>query len=217
MMSANSKLTYFTMLPVLRLIALLGVLATEAWLLWNPHGWELKWDALAGFFAALLALFVLERKDHQVTPSRPSKADRVTPTDVAVFEKLLELLKPEGVISFLREHDFGGSFFREDVAPLHTFVAIGRNPNNEFIEPGLEKERQILLENASGLAMLIAKYTTPNAFDRLSVLPSNLVNSPRPDWVQREAKELNEAASAFVEIYDDFVRFCRGRIANGTV
>jgi hypothetical protein len=204
------------MLPVLRLTALLGVLATEAWLLWNPNGWELKWDALAGFFAALLALFVLERKDHQITPPRPAETERVTPTDVGVFEQLLELLKPSGVISFLREHDFGGSFLRDDITPLHTFVAVGGNPDNEFVDPALEKERQLLFNNASHLAMLIAKYTSPNAAGHLSVLPNRLVNSPRPDWVLREAKELNEAASAFVEIYDNFVRFCRARIANGS-
>lgn len=157
------------MLPTLRLIALLGVLAAEAWLLWNPNGWQFKWDALVGFFAALLALFVLERKEHQVAPPQPGKVSRVTPQDIGVFERLLELLKPSEVISFLREHDFGGSFFREDIAPLHTFVTIGGNPDNEFIDPALEEERKILLKNASELATLIAKYTSPNAFNHLSV------------------------------------------------
>ncbi|MEZ5615390.1 MAG: hypothetical protein R3E35_09255 [Rhodocyclaceae bacterium] len=205
------------MLPALRLTALLGVLATEAWVLWTPNGWELKWDALAGFFAALLALFLLERKDHQVSPPSSSETERVMPTDIVVFEKVIELLKPNGVISFLREHDFGGSFLREDIAPLHTFVAVGGNPDNEFVNPALEKERQLLLTNASDLAMLIAKYTSPNSVGNLSVLPNHLVNLPRPDWVLREAKELNEAASAFVEIYDNFVRFCRARIAKSAV
>lgn len=205
------------LLQILRLIALLGVLATEAWLLWNPDGWQLKWEALAGFFAALLGLFLLERKEHQIQVPRSNKVKGVTPADITVFENLLDLLKPTGVISFLREHDFGGSFFREDVAPLHTFVAIGGNPDNEFIDPDLEKERKILHENASELAMLIAKYTSPNQFNHLSVLPSHLANSPRPDWVRSEAKELNDAASNFVDIYDNFVRFCRIKIANSQV
>ncbi|MDP1929272.1 MAG: toll/interleukin-1 receptor domain-containing protein [Thiobacillus sp.] len=152
--------------------------------------------------------------EHQGRPPSPTDVNRVTQADVTVFEQLLELLKPTGVISFLREHDFGGSFFREDIAPLHTFVAIGGNPDNEFVDSTLEKERQLLLKNASDLAMLIAKYTSPNEFGRFSVLPSHLADSPRPDWVLREAKELNEAASAFVEIYDNFIRFCRARIAN---
>lgn len=186
-------------------------------MLWNPSGWQFNWDALTGFFAALLALFLLERKEHRIASPQSGKANRVTSADVAVFERLLESLKPSGVISFLREHDFGGSFSREDIAPLHMFVAIGGNPDNEFIDPALEKERKILLENACELTTLIAKYTSPNAYNYLSVLPSNLANSPRPDWVLREAKELNDAASKFVEIYDNFVRFCRGRIASGSV
>ena len=124
---------------------------------------------------------------------------------------------PTGVISFLREHDFGGSFFREDVAPLHTFVSIGGNPDNEFIDPVLEKERKFLLESATEMATLIAKYTSPNDFNHLSVLPSHYANSPRPDWVHREAKELNETANRFVEVFDNFVRFCRARIANDQV
>ncbi len=206
------------MLQLLRLIALLGVLAAEAWLLWNPDGWQLKWDALAGFFAALLGLFLLERKDHQQVHVPPqAKTNKVTPADVAVFDNLMALLQPTGVISFLREHDFGGSFFREDVAPLHTFASIGGNPDNEFIDPVLEKERKILLESATELATLIAKYTSPNDFNHLSVLPSHLANSPRPDWVRREAKELNETANRFVEVFDNFVRFCRARIANDQV
>jgi hypothetical protein len=205
------------MLPILRLVALLGVLATEAWLLWNPEGWSLKWDALAGFFGALLALFVLERKDHPTPNNSTSPTVSVTPTDIEVFEKLLTLLPSNGVISFLREHDFGGQFLREDVAPLHTFVAIGKNPDNEFIDPALESERQLLLDSASKLAMTIAKYTAPNAVGNFSVLPNHLANTPRPDWVIRETAELNEAATAFVDQYDDFVRFCRTRIAKGAV
>lgn len=205
------------MLPALRLTALLGVLATEAWVLWSPNEWILKWDALAGFFAALLALLLLERKDHQVVTSGSPETERVTLADVAVFDQLIGLLQPNGVISFLREHDFGGSFLREDIAPLHTFVAIGGNPDNEFVTPSLEQERQLLLANAHDLAMLIATYTSPNSVGNLSVLPNHLVNLPRPDWVLREAKELNEAASAFVEIYDNFVRFCRVKIAKGNL
>jgi hypothetical protein len=204
------------MLPVLRLTALLGVLAMEAWLFWNPAGWELKWDALAGFFGALLALFVLERKDHPVTANHLSSTFLVTPTDIAVFEELLALLAPNGVISFLRNHDFGGSFSREDIAPLHTFVVLGENPDSEFIDPSLEKERQKLHESASQLAMSIATKTAPNSRDLLSVLPKRLADSPRPEWVKQEAKELNEAATEFVELYDNFVRFCRARIAKST-
>lgn len=200
------------MLPLLRLIALFGVLATEAWLLWNPVGWDLKWDALAGFFGALLALFILERKDHSPLPNQ---TPLITSADTALFDKLLKLLAPDGVILFLREHDFGGSFAREDIAPLHTFVALGKNPNNEFIDTSLESERQLLLNSASKLAMEIATKTAPNTAGYFSVLPNHLVNSPRPEWVNREAKELNEAATEFVELYDKFVRFCRTRIAKG--
>lgn len=204
------------MLPTLRLTALLGVLATEAWLLWNPTGWELKWDALAGFFGALLALFVLERKDHP-TPATSTSTVSVTSTDIAVFEKLLALLDPNHVISFLRDHDFGGSFSREDIAPLNTFVAVGINPDSEFIDPALEKERKILLGSANKLGLAIAKNTAPNSVGNLSVLPNHLVDSPRPDWIIRETKELNEAATAFVDQSDNFVRFCRSRIAKGAV
>lgn len=205
------------MLPTLRLTALLGVLATEAWLLWNPTGWELKWEALAGFFGALLALFMLERKDHPTPAQTSTSIVPVTSTDIAVFEKLLALLDPNNVISFLRDHDFGGSFSREDIAPLNTFVAVGINPDSEFIDPTLEKERKILLGSANKLALAIAKYTAPNSVGNLSVLPNHLVDSPRPDWVLRETKELNEAATAFVDQYDNFVRLCRSRIAKGAV
>jgi len=127
------------------------------------------------------------------------------------------LLNPNGVISFLREHDFGGQFLREDVAPLHEFVVIGKNPDNEFIDPILEKERQTLLDSARKLAMSIATKTAPNSVGNFSVLPKHLVDGPRPDWVIREAAELNEAATAFVDNYESFVRFCRTRIANGAV
>ncbi|OYZ62544.1 MAG: hypothetical protein B7Y04_11710 [Gallionellales bacterium 24-53-125] len=189
----------------------------EAWLLWNPTGWEFKWDALAGFFGALLALFVLERKDHSVPTQTFTAIESVTPTDIHVFEKLLALLDPNRVILFLREHDFGGSFSRDDIAPLKTFVAVGKNPDSEFIDPAIEKERKILLEAARKLVMALGKNTSPTSSDNLSVLPSHLVNSPRPDWVIREAKELNEASTAFVDLYDNFIRFCRLRIAKSTV
>ncbi|MFN3397050.1 MAG: hypothetical protein ACK4ZS_00790, partial [Sulfurimicrobium sp.] len=37
-------------------------------------------------------------------------------------------------------------------------------------------------------------------------------DGPRPDWVRKEARVLNEQANIFVPIYEQFLRLCRARL-----
>jgi hypothetical protein len=127
---------------------------------------------------------------------------------------VLEALNPQGVVAFLRDHDFGGTFDREDIAPLRKFINLSNGPEQAFLFSDLEQKRQQMAEEARVLSKLIALKTHPRQGNYNSVLPDDLVNEVRPDWVNRNAIEINDAATAFVGTFDQFVHQCRVRLGS---
>lgn len=136
-------------------------------------------------------------------------AERRRLADLKSLALILETLNPQGVIAFLRDYDFGSAFNREDIAPLKNFVNISGAPEHAFLFPDLEQERQQVVEEARVLSKLIGLKTFPRQGSYSSVLPDDLVNEERPDWVNRNANEINKAATAFIRAFDRFVHRCR--------
>jgi len=205
------------MMTLKKLAALLALLTSEAWLLWNPKGWEFKWDALAACFTTLLALLLLERNESQSGqggseyPKGKISLNAPHPNDIALFKEFLTVLSPTEVIDFFRHHDFSGSFTFKNIEQLRHFVSDWKNPDKEFISKELEVDRRRLLEEATKLSSLIARNTAPIQHDVYSVKPRDLIG-PIPDWIKEEAENMNTAATNFVAMYDEFVRKCRASL-----
>jgi hypothetical protein len=138
--------------------------------------------------------------------------ERKRKADSERFASVLELLNPQEVIAFLREHDFGGMFDRKEIAPLHRFVDISNGPEQAFLLADLEQQRIQMAERARTLSKLLGLNTHPRQGNLSSVLPENYVNQPRPVWVNKNATEINDAATAFVQAFDEFVRQCRAKL-----
>lgn len=129
--------------------------------------------------------------------------------DTATLSSIIKILEPDNIIAFLREHDFGGIFNRDDVAPLHRFIDHASRPDQEFLIPELEEIRLQLLISARELSKLIGATTYPRHGSFNSVLPENLVNSERTSLIYKNAANLNAAATNFVDLFDKLVRKSR--------
>jgi hypothetical protein len=97
---------------------------------------------------------------------------------------------------------------------LNQFVNLWNDPNREFVDATLEAERRGLYRAAFDLAMVLARETVPNDRDPewRTVYPWNQRGGPRPEHVRESARVLNDAARAFVPLYERFVRCARERL-----
>lgn len=194
-----------------RVVAFLAVLASLLWLVRPEDGFEftMQLDRLITFLLALSAFlgtegyagYLAKRKDWNVHPN-----------DQSLLRKLLRDLNPDGVVAFLREHDFGGTFTRSSTNPVLRFADTWVGADKEFQDKEVEERHKELVEAAKKLSGLIASKTSPIDGDAQSVVPKRLQGEERPDWVLRDAQELNEAADRFVEKFDEFIKTARRKI-----
>ena len=129
--------------------------------------------------------------------------------DSATLAKLLEVLDPDRLIAFLRTHDFNGIYDRNESDGIFRFLELSKRPDSEFLERQLESLRVALVSVASKLSGLLALKTHPRQGTFSSVLPESQVNKERPVWVNRNADEINDCATALVEAFEGLVRHAR--------
>lgn len=193
------------------LFAVVLLVGTEAWFL---NGFFAGQPDFESGLAFLAALGVVLAKD----PVRAHFAPRLETNsghDKELFQSFLNLLPPNQTTRFFREHDFGGSFSKSDVAPLHAFVETWNSVDKEFLDRELEEKRKALYSFASQLATEISGRTVPiNAGDFCSVFSDQqrATGQPRPAHVIEDARVLNEKSLLFVPIYEEFVRLCKAKL-----
>lgn len=144
---------------------------------------------------------------------RAADDERKRQTDAATLAAILTVI-PARLIQFLKQHDFGGTFNREELAPLDVFLSEAASPDREFLINELETLRTRLLESGRNLSKLIGFKTFPREHTFSSVLPAAALLGPRPDWVDDNASELNNAAEEFVSAFEELVRSSRARLGN---
>ncbi len=154
-------------------------------------------------FSERLKLLEFDRSKQTADDDRKRKADAAT------LASIIKTLEPDGIIAFLREHDFGGLFDRNDIAPLGRFIDHASRPDQEFLTTELEELRSRLLLLARELSNLIGAKTYPRNGTLNSVLPEHLVNVERPPLIRENATKLNDTATDFVDSFDELVRKAR--------
>lgn len=132
---------------------------------------------------------------------------RILKADGTRLKALLETLDPKQIISFLRDHDFGGAFRREEIFPLYRFVERADDPDQDFLDPEIEEIRRRLISAARVLSNNIALKTWPTVRDFNSARP----NDVPPARGDTNARELNDAATKFVGLFDELVRRARAK------
>lgn len=187
------------------------MLFTVAWFLWNPAGWTFEWEPVVAFTLTLASFIAADLHDSSSVIGEAKKQGH--PNDVTLAWKLLEALPSNGIIKFLKEHDFLGSFRSEEIRPLNQFLYEWDNPEHEFLDSELESYRKALLKRAGEFSMNVAKYTSSN----MAGMQAVIVDGQRNDFEQMqrfevEAKAVNEAADSLVGAHESFVRAARGKL-----
>lgn len=193
------------------LFALALLIGAEAWFLKGYFAGQPDFEPALAFLAALGVILAKEpvRAHFARSPESASVHDQ------ALLRAFLEALPPNQTTRFFKEQDFGASFPRAAVTPLHDFVAAWGSVDKEFLDGELEQKRKALYAFASDLASEIAARTVPlrdTEFMGVFSDQQRATGLPRPDSVIEDARVLNDKSSSFVPVYENFVRTCKARL-----
>jgi hypothetical protein len=133
--------------------------------------------------------------------------------DRELYEKYRALFLSNGIAEFYRRHDFMATFAESEWAPLSNYVDNWVGPEFEFVDKRLNKAHAAVKSAATRLGVSIAKNTVPIGNGHLrSVKPDYLPPGPTPDWIKREASEIQALVPAFMEAHDEFVKLAAKRL-----
>jgi hypothetical protein len=193
-------------------LALGGLLLTEAWFLNGYFVGKPEFEPFIAFATALGVIFAKE----------PLKAkfgvgDHIRGHDQELFEEFQRVLPVEPTIRLLKEQNFGDSFSGDAIQPLINFVDCWDTVDREFLNRALEKKRKVLYEEASALSSAFALRTAPVGKGHAYILSvfsdsDRASGLPRPPSVLEDARVLNAMASEFVPKYEAFVRTCKAKL-----
>ena len=194
-----------------RVVAFIAVLASLLWVVRPEDGFEftVQWDRLITFLLALSAFLGTESYAGYFAKK---KGSNVHPNDQALLRRLLRELDADGVVAFLREHDFGGTFMRSSTNPVLRFADTWVGEDKDFQDKEVEDRHKELVKAAKKLSGLIATKTSPIGRDAQSVVSERFQGEERPDWILRDAQEINDAADRFVLNFDEFIKMARRKI-----
>ncbi|MCE4282750.1 hypothetical protein LYZ77_18520 [Xanthomonas hortorum pv. vitians] len=135
--------------------------------------------------------------------------------DREIFAKFLRDLPHKPSIQLLKDHDFGGDYYKSQVQHLFDFVREWDRPELEFLDKKIEKKRKSLYDAAHNLFEDFMRETVPNDHnpEMSTVYPGNQRGGSRPDSIKQSAATLNASARKFAPQYDEFVRYTRRRLS----
>lgn len=188
------------------LVSMLGCLA---WFLWNPDGWKFEWEPIVVFIGLFGSYIAVDIKSHG-----SSQKDLGHVNDIALFKKLQKALPSNGSITFIRDHDFGGSFNLEIVIPIKEFSYYWDNAEHEFVDEELEVLKKDLIKKASEFSLAIGKNTSPNSKGFQSVYPDTHLDPPEEfeKRIRSEIKEIHDAADELIKSHQKIMRVGRKKL-----
>jgi hypothetical protein len=143
--------------------------------------------------------------------------ERFMQLDEEVFKHIRKQIYESGVITFLREHDFGISFRLEELNPLQNLrLEIEYNPEFEFIDADLEQ----VFANLANSIICFLGYSAINTFPHDVKCGYQYI--PR-DWLEKGEEtakhyyevvnKMNELSTNIVDNYDIFAKLARKKFA----
>lgn len=163
----------------------------------------------------------LSRRDESVFqhfPAMRPPAPTLLPSpthDINLFEKFQSALEYEPTIRFLKDYDFNNQYCGELLDPLFEFVQVWNQPAKEFLDLGLQEELATLRASAVALVSLFATNTVANGRNSEMRSVRSDFERGRGIWssqAKTSARELNGAATSFVQLYDQFVRNSKNKL-----
>ncbi len=173
-------------------LSFLIVLGTEAWFLQPNKLWSFEWEPFLAWITSIGAFIAIERNLWK----------SIDTLDIELFKKIYAPFEDSGVLSFFKNHDFGGAFLDEQTRPLESFVLTFREVNRKFSNKKLEAKKCSTLLNAEELYRLLATHSFPleTNLNIRKIYPDQL-----PEKNQEVVKQVNDSASKFYKSFSDFI------------
>lgn len=187
------------------------MLSTVAWFFWNPEGWVLEWEPIVVFVLTFASFIAADTND--VSGNESSKIDQSHPNDILLAKQFLEILPANGIMRFLKEHDFLGAFKQDKIEAVNRFSYEWSSPEHEFNDAELESLRKTVLEATIEFNNCIAKYTSQNSRGLQAVkVDGHCYDRVQQQRFSEEATRINNAADLVVESHAFFVRAARAKL-----
>jgi hypothetical protein len=135
--------------------------------------------------------------------------ERNRQADCVVMGKIIGAVEPEHSMSFLRSHDFNGTFDREDLKPVRRLLNLAEDVSCEFLDPSLEELRLLVIDAAMKFSSSVSLKTFPRHGTYSSVVPQAEVNTDYSSRFFAAGKEINENATKFVNTFEELMRRAR--------
>jgi len=141
-------------------------------------------------------------------------AEKINEVDNKLYTEFLELMPSNSCAMYmLEQHDFGNSFEREILRPIDQFVCEWDSPEKQFLNKELEEQRKIFWSKCNEFITLLAKTTSPISGGFYSAVSDRFRNNfERPDWLEKEIRELNRVASEVFMEQQKFIKFVRQKL-----
>lgn len=183
-----------------RVIASSASLIALAIFLWPEKDWHFD---PAKFFAFLIAL---GSSLVSVLPERrPSVHDR------ELFAKFQSVMTPDW-LTWLRRHDFGGSFPEKRLQPLFEIDSEWEGAAYSFDDPVLRARFDPVVEKICEFAQLVALNTWPIRGERWQTAVPNGEESLEEEHVRERVAKLNGNGTELLNGVESFIRYARRRL-----
>lgn len=135
--------------------------------------------------------------------------------DRGLFGEFERALPMDPTMRMVRDVDFGSDLRTEWVRPLYRFADDWTGPTREFVDDDLNTRFEAFKKEARSFAELMARETMPEGVEGqiTTVFPMRDRGGPRAEHVRESARLLNQAARPFFQLYEEFVRQCRRKLA----
>ncbi|WP_396331125.1 hypothetical protein [Burkholderia anthina] len=147
---------------------------------------------------------------------QPREAEQKLTHDERLFREFQSVFPFEPAVRLLREQDFGASFSKAAIRPLMDFVETWDQPEKEFLDSELQQALQSFYKAAekkrrcqSATWSICQYFQMPSA----PSVPAHMAMHVVPSVIE-DARILNEEASKFVPVYEQFLRLCRRKLAS---
>ncbi|MDR7019581.1 hypothetical protein [Aeromonas salmonicida] len=138
--------------------------------------------------------------------------------DANLLDRFLDCIPSSSrSVRLLKEHDFGNSFNKGDLAELEKFYCNWNGAEYYFTDTEIDLKRGLLYDKCSFFLSKIGEYTIPvRASDFISVISESDrgIDWDLPDYVQGQIDELNRLSTEIYKQHQDFISFSKAKIQN---
>jgi hypothetical protein len=129
--------------------------------------------------------------------------------DKALYQELIQLLDPNGVIHFLSKTDMGLPFLHNELDPLRKFYFDwGDTPTKKFMNAELELYREELWDKVDAFLEIIKDHTFYVAQDqelKKRTVCEETESKAGPDQFKKVVDELESVGGDIVRVYNNLV------------